>query len=183
MCISSVGKESSQKHIVLDSQTIVFRLHQIYKSIPKMVCYHCHHCCGPIIWFYPEELNITYYLKDHGLKKIQFNDAEFKAHQNRCPYVGPEGCIIYDARPMVCRLQGLISALPCYKQPLGRPCDEELKKILSNFKQLLVDTQSIHRFYGTRKEYHFFVEGDNIDDSMVMIPNESVPPCSSENRR
>jgi Uncharacterised protein family (UPF0153). len=52
-----------------------------------------------------------------------------------CPYLGKQGCEVYDERPLICRLFGTTPQLPC---PHGRR------------PELMIDTeieQQIHAFF------------------------------------
>jgi Fe-S-cluster containining protein len=127
------------------------RLQNIYDTIPTITCHHCHTCCKPIIWFYPEDQKITEYLKKHNRKKRIWTEKEFQQHNNLCPYLDIHGCSIYPVRPLVCRLQGLIPELPCKYPQTNILTQKKLKKILQEFKDLLIDCGQLHIFYSTRK--------------------------------
>ena len=45
-------------------------LEKIYTSIQNFSCRHCHQCCGPTIWFEPEELLIRDYLEKNKIKRV-----------------------------------------------------------------------------------------------------------------
>src|SRR4030042_6858002 len=98
---------------MLSTSEIVSRLNGIYQQIPDCVWSHCHTCCGTIIWFSPEEVNIRSFLQQHQLEYVVWSTEEFTQHDMRCPYLRDDRCRIYPVRPIVCRLQGNIPELPC----------------------------------------------------------------------
>jgi hypothetical protein len=53
---------------MLRDKEIKERLNKIYAKIPdNFSCLHCHCCCGPIVWFKPEEIMIREYLEQNNL--------------------------------------------------------------------------------------------------------------------
>ncbi|MEM0467497.1 MAG: YkgJ family cysteine cluster protein [Candidatus Thermoplasmatota archaeon] len=131
---------------------ILKRLHEIYSHIPSTIsCQHCHFCCGPILWFYPEELNIRDYLLNHNMEYIIWTTDEFLHHDMRCPYLKDDRCSIYPVRPFVCRIQGSFPDLPCRFPQKNQLSYETIDILKQEFEQLLKETHSIGIFYGTRK--------------------------------
>jgi len=127
-------------------------LKEIYKSINNFKCQHCHQCCGPIIWFEPEELFINEYIEKKKIKRILWTKEEFKENNMRCPYLIDDRCIIYPVRPIVCRLQGNISELKCKLSNDGTFLSEKkLENIRKKFIKLIKLTNGINNFYSTLK--------------------------------
>ena len=128
------------------------KLEEIYSKIPSFDCKHCNECCGPVLWFEPEEILIKEYMQKNNLKKIVWTKEEFEKNDNICPYIKNNRCIIYPVRPIVCRLQGVVVDLKCKKVKNQKNIpNEELKDILEEFKKLILDTGKIDVFYCTRK--------------------------------
>jgi len=76
--------------------------HELYEMIPSFECEPgCNACCGTMQEFSAYEWS-------------QVKDKKFPAG-NRCPYISPEGCTIYEQRPLVCRLFGNCSDMLCPK--------------------------------------------------------------------
>jgi len=121
---------------------IKISLNQIYSMIPDFKCKHCHSCCGPIIWFEPENYLIKDYIKKHkiSLKKIE----------DKCPFLGHTGCTIYTVRPIVCRLQGLTKELPCKHNKKIHLKNRDLNKIKNEFNKILALTNGYKYFYSSR---------------------------------
>ena len=70
----------------------------------------------------------------------------------KCPYLINDRCSIYPVRPLVCRLQGVAPDLLCNKKTNQKNMDSlELKKILDDFKKLVIETKRINIFYCTKK--------------------------------
>lgn len=132
------------------NQTKIESLKKIYNSIQNFKCQHCHQCCGPIIWFEPEEILIRNYLQKQKIKRILWTKEEFEQNQMRCPYLINDRCIIYPVRPIVCRLQGNISELKCMSLNNVRLMSEkELNKIRKEFIKLIRQTNGTNIFYST----------------------------------
>jgi len=131
---------------------IIKSLKKIYISIPSFNCQNCHQCCGPIIWFEPEEILIKDYLIKKKINRIIWTKEEFKHNKMRCPYIINDKCIIYPVRPIVCRLQGNISDLKC---KLSTNCklmsQNELNFIREEFIKLIKQTNGINILYSTYK--------------------------------
>lgn len=127
------------------------RLEDIYLQIPDFECKHCHKCCGPIIWFKPEEILIRDFIKSNDVEYIVWSTQQFKNNGMRCPYIKNDRCIIYPVRPIVCRLQGNLSDMPCEYHVKEVISKEQLDKIKGEFEKLLEETDGKNVFYGTRK--------------------------------
>ncbi len=131
---------------------ITEKLEEIYSRIPSSNCIHCHECCGPVLWFEPEELLIKKYLSNNNIKRIVWTKEEFENNNMRCPYLREDQCSIYPVRPLVCRLQGAAPDLLCKKKTNQKNMDSlELKKMLDDFKKLIIETKRINVFYCTKK--------------------------------
>jgi Fe-S-cluster containining protein len=138
---------------MLKNSEIKERLNKIYAKIPdNFPCQHCNSCCGPIIWFKPEEMMIRDYLEHHNMDYVVWSIDEFKKNNMRCPYLKNSRCLIYAVRPLVCRLQGNIQDLPCKKlktrQFLSQKIVDEIK---IEFDQLITQINANNIFYSTKK--------------------------------
>jgi Fe-S-cluster containining protein len=134
------------------NQTIIESLEKIYSSIQNFPCKHCHKCCGPIIWFEPEEILIRDYLEKNKIKRIVWTKEEFEKNQMRCLYLINYKCIIYSVRPIVCRLQGNIFELKCKSSNASTLISEnELNDIRKEFVRLIRRTNKMNIFYSTLK--------------------------------
>ena len=138
---------------MLNKNEIKERLNKIYGKIPDdFPCRHCHSCCGPIIWFKPEEIAIREYLEIHNMDYIVWSIDEFKKNNMRCPYLKDDRCSIYYVRPLVCRLQGHTEDLPCIKFKTGQFLSKKIvDEIKTEFDQLVTQLEGNDVFYGTKK--------------------------------
>ncbi len=68
-----------------------------------------------------------------------------------CPFLKNDRCIIYKARPIVCRLQGNIPDLPCIFNKNGYMSEESIKNIKKDFYELNKKIKGADIFYSTRK--------------------------------
>lgn len=141
------------------------RLFDIYSRIPTISCKHCSSCCGPILWFEPEEICIQAYMKKESIRYVQWSNQEFERNNMRCPYLSKNRCIIYPVRPLVCRLQGVTKGLTC--QQTLRPLidDDEIVLIKKMFFRLLSDMDASHLVYGTREMVNQLNNHISIDTS------------------
>lgn len=126
-------------------------MENVYSQIPEFECKHCHRCCGPIIWFKPEEIFIRGYIKNHDVEYIVWSTEQFKNNDMCCPYLKNDRCIIYPVRPIVCRLQGNVSDMPCEYNTKKIMSKNQLDRIKKEFEKLLQETDGKNVFYGTRK--------------------------------
>ncbi|WP_076718996.1 YkgJ family cysteine cluster protein [Motiliproteus sp. MSK22-1] len=83
-----------------DQKIRVFR-----ERIPSFSCTPgCHDCCGPVTASSDEVARLpTKSDEEHDQALSEFN----------CPYLGENGCEVYQERPLICRLFGTTASLPC----------------------------------------------------------------------
>ena len=89
----------------------------IRKKIPTFKCIEgCTDCCGPVVFTKWEWSRI----KDKR-----------KATSIHCPYIGENGCDIYEDRPILCRLYGTVQGMECPKgcRPTKMLSDKKGKEI------------------------------------------------------
>ena len=88
---------------------------EIYENIPSIDCKRCGKCCGTIVFSGIERLIIEEYVARKDIVLENFSTSR------NCPALDENNnCIIYPARPMICRLFGVVdnSWLSCpYVQP------------------------------------------------------------------
>jgi Fe-S-cluster containining protein len=131
---------------------IIYNLEKIYSSIPDFKCKHCHQCCGPIIWFEPEEILIKSFLLKNKIERLIWSLKDFEKNKMRCPYLRDDRCIIYPVRPLVCRLQGNISELKCNLLKTNKKISKRsLNKIRDKYVNLIKQTNGMYNFYSNLK--------------------------------
>jgi uncharacterized protein len=94
-------------------------LQKIYDSLPNLKCKGlCHEACGPIEIFKAERDNLGRSFKHKNLKDVLFHLK--KRHTDdydgciTCPMLtGENKCSVYDKRPVICRLWGLVENMKC----------------------------------------------------------------------
>lgn len=136
---------------MIEIQLIKNELQEIYNRIPDFECKNCHSCCGPIIWFKIEEILIKDYMKKNKIDDVKWTDDEFKKNNMKCPFIKNDRCIIYNVRPIVCRLQGNIPDLPCRYNKNNYMSEESIKKIKKDFYELNKKFLGDNIFYSSRK--------------------------------
>ncbi len=137
--------------MMLSKEEIMKRLEKIYAQIPDFECKHCHKCCGPIIWFKPEEIIIRDYMKNHDIEHVVWSTEEFVKHDMRCPYLKNDRCVIHPVRPIVCRLQGNVPELLCTQNKNNFIPQQKLDDIKREFDTFVREIDGMDAFYGTRK--------------------------------
>jgi Fe-S-cluster containining protein len=106
-------------------------LAEAYEELPKMKKSKCYdlclkgkcdfECCTITGCSAKERKNINNYIKENGLKLPMVWEKILRGyllpHGNKenpkCEYIGPEGCLIYEVRPAICRLFGAVKQMPC----------------------------------------------------------------------
>ena len=75
------------------------------EHIPSFACKSgCHDCCGPVTTSSDEVARLP-------MKSDREHDEALA--ELSCPYLGENGCQVYEERPLICRLFGTTPSLPC----------------------------------------------------------------------
>lgn len=110
-------------------------LKRLRAQIPSFKCKAgCHDCCGPVTASSEEMARLT--------TKSDMQHAAALADLS-CPYLGVNGCEVYEERPLICRLFGTTPRLPC---PNGNRPDSmisphveiQIIRFMENTRQLLL---------------------------------------------
>jgi len=111
-----------------NSQKIRF----LRQNIPSFECVPgCHDCCGPVTTSSEEMARLP-------VKSEAEHEAALAALS--CPHLGPNGCEVYDERPLICRLFGTTPSLPC---PNGKRPEVMIEPRIE---------QQIHHFIATTRQ-------------------------------
>lgn len=91
-------------------------LEELYAQVPAIECRgKCQTSCGPIMMSDAEHVT----LRDRGFDLPRLDPLRVLAEARSsepptCPALGAFGqCRVYDARPMICRLWGVVETMPC----------------------------------------------------------------------
>lgn len=86
------------------------RLDALYEKLPRLDCQGlCSDSCGPIEMSVAERQRI----ERTGVKMIPY-DQMMATSCWVCPALSPLGlCTVYEIRPMLCRLWGIVESMPC----------------------------------------------------------------------
>ncbi|WP_299871706.1 YkgJ family cysteine cluster protein [uncultured Cocleimonas sp.] len=115
-----------------DNQEIILRLRE---RIPTFECVPgCHDCCGPVTTSSEEMSRLP--VKTDAEHEVALDNYN-------CVHLGPNGCEVYEERPLICRLFGTTQTMPC---PNGRRpedmVDPEIESLvhhyIANTRQVLV---------------------------------------------
>ena len=91
------------------------KLKTLWQRIPGFECVPgCRACCGPVFWSKVEWKRIKN-------KKGLFSPVKIKGvtfflvqdQQGNCPYASEKGCEVYNDRPLLCRLYGVVEKMLC----------------------------------------------------------------------
>ncbi|WP_373973626.1 YkgJ family cysteine cluster protein [Chitinibacter sp. SCUT-21] len=104
-------------------------------QIPSFRCIDgCHDCCGPVT---------TSSVEIARLPPKSAAQREAALAEYNCPHLGENGCTVYAERPLICRVFGTTTSLPC---PHGRRpetlLDPRIERLMQRFfvevRQVLV---------------------------------------------
>ena len=105
------------------------------EQIPGFECVPgCHDCCGPVTTSAEEMARLP--------RKTAAEQEAALAHLD-CVHLGPQGCTVYDERPLICRLFGTTARLPCPQgrgpaEPIDPLAEELIHRLIATTRQVLV---------------------------------------------
>ncbi|CAE6951395.1 MULTISPECIES: YkgJ family cysteine cluster protein [Pseudomonas] len=111
------------------------KIDYLRRQIPSFACIPgCHDCCGPVTASSEEMSRLPHK-----------SDAEHEAalEELNCVHLGPNGCQVYDQRPLICRLFGTTPNLPCPhgrgpEVPIEPEFEAQVHKLIATTRQVLV---------------------------------------------
>jgi len=111
------------------------KIDQLRRRIPGFACVPgCHDCCGPVTASSEELLRLPVRSEaEHDAALAELN----------CVHLGPEGCRVYDQRPLICRLFGTTPSLPCPRGqgpevPVDPRVEQRVHRLIASTRQRLV---------------------------------------------
>ena len=109
------------------------KIDHLRQNIPSFACVPgCHDCCGPVTASSEEMARLP-------VKSDAEHDAALA--ELNCVHLGPNGCTVYDQRPLICRLFGTTPSLPC---PNGRGPEQMIEpRIEQQIHQLIASTRQV----------------------------------------
>lgn len=120
---------SSHKQLMTPSQQ---KIRFFRQRIPAFECIPgCHDCCGPVTTS-PEEMA--------RLPRKSKAEQEKAIAELNCVHLGEKGCEVYRERPLICRLFGTTTNLPC---PHGRRPENWIEPVLE---------ADIHQFFCQQRQ-------------------------------
>lgn len=123
------------------------KIRAIYERVPKIACKGlCRDQCTVILMSATEERM----MRDAGHEPPELL-AVIQSESNACPLLCPASgqCTAYDARPLVCRLWGVVPEMPC---PHG--CQPERVLSRAEASAIMREVQAI----GGRSNAHTLIE-------------------------
>lgn len=111
------------------------KIDELRRQIPNFTCVPgCHDCCGPVTASSVEVARLP-------AKSDVAHDAAL-ADWN-CVYLGPQGCEVYEERPLICRLFGTTPSLPCPRGrcppvPTSAQVEHRVHELIASTRQVLV---------------------------------------------
>lgn len=86
-------------------------LRMLYRDVPAMSCLPgCTDCCGPVPWSADEWARVAQEPAALSADRETMGNAVVPTVPGtlRCPFASAEGCTVYDRRPLVCRMFGVV---------------------------------------------------------------------------
>jgi len=105
------------------------------QRIPSFECKPgCHDCCGPVTTSSEEMARLPF-------KTNAQHEAALK--EWNCVYLGPNGCEVYEERPLICRVFGTTPRMPCpeHRRPaemIDTKTEAQIHHYIANTRQVLV---------------------------------------------
>ncbi len=111
------------------------KISALRRQIPS---FECVPGCHDLLWAgddFPEEMS--------RLPRKTAAEQEAAMDELNCVHLGPNGCTVYDERPLICRLFGTTKTLPC---PNGRRpvelihprVEKQIHEYMASTRQVLV---------------------------------------------
>ncbi|SFS00738.1 hypothetical protein SAMN05216570_1457 [Dyella sp. OK004] len=111
------------------------KIERLRQRIPSFTCIvGCHDCCGPVTASAEEVARLPIKTEEEHATAL----AELS-----CPYLGKNGCEVYNERPPICRLFGTTPRLLCPngKRPvymIDTRTEDEIHAFLKQTRQVLL---------------------------------------------
>lgn len=111
------------------------KIDYLRRQIPGFACVPgCHDCCGPVTASSEEMARLP--------RKTRAEQDAALAEFN-CVHLGPNGCQVYDQRPLICRLFGTTASLPCPRgqgpeQSTDAQVERQVHQLIATTRQVLV---------------------------------------------
>ena len=111
------------------------KIDRLRLQIPSFECVPgCHDCCGPVTAS-AEELSRL------PEKSVAQHDAALANFD--CVYLGPQGCEVYQQRPLICRLFGTTPRLACPRGmapevPIELEVERQVHTLIASTRQRLL---------------------------------------------
>lgn len=105
------------------------------ERIPSFECKPgCHDCCGPVT------------TSSEEMSRLPVKtDAEHEAAlaEWNCVHLGPNGCNVYEERPLICRVFGTTPHMPCPngcrpEKMIDSKTERQIHDFIANTRQVLV---------------------------------------------
>tara|TARA_R110001592_G_scaffold65716_2_gene201724 strand:+ start:3717 stop:4070 length:354 start_codon:yes stop_codon:yes gene_type:complete len=115
-----------------NNRDIIARLRE---RIPTFECVKgCHDCCGPVTTSSEEMSRLP--IKSDADHDAALNDLS-------CVHLGPDGCTVYEERPLICRLFGTTPHMACPNgccpEDMVEPdIERQVHHYIANTRQVLV---------------------------------------------
>jgi hypothetical protein len=111
------------------------KIDHLRRKIPRFDCIPgCQDCCGPVTASSEELARLP-------VKSEAEHDAALAEYN--CVHLGPNGCEVYDQRPLICRLFGTTPRLPCPRGrgpelPIEPAVELQVHRLIATTRQRLV---------------------------------------------
>jgi len=122
-----------------EEDNLIARLYRCYARVPQFQCKEdCSECCGIVPIAPVEHLNIANWMKEHHIRTRRMQRVDLLT----CPYTDGNSCAIYEARPLICRLFGVIRhkdfLCPYKREPVELLTQREANNLIEEVFRLWV---------------------------------------------
>lgn len=105
------------------------KLARAYAKVPQIACKGlCHESCG-IIPLIGKERELANRVAPEHVEKLGIKGADLVIYDDEkrgcCPFLAEKRCSIYEERPFMCRVWGVVDGMPC---PHGCQPEERMSK-------------------------------------------------------
>lgn len=150
----------------ISKEEIKTRLHDIYSQIPEFNCKGCGNCCGPIRWYFCEDILIKDYMEKNNINYVRWEMADYKKKKFKCPYLTKDKqCIIYEVRPILCRLKGTTKKLPCIRKKQFKLSKEQANSLMMKVVDIDLDLLGVEEMM--KQEVLYEIRSRNNDNGNI----------------
>lgn len=156
-------------------------LGKLRSSIPDFKCPRegCFDCCGPVFMVKAEYLEIKRLIRARSKLWLEQQRRPLAPDKDgvvplTCPLLSRFGkCMVYEARPIACRMVGSYYKLTCPHSVAATMSEEEQKKVLHQAHPELISYAKAVRFFDLRRLVYPGIRIVEDRPELLVAPKES----------